>query len=118
MDILDLTVVVGGLVAGYGFVSFLIKNFRGDSNTGPSNERLSSAVQSKTVNEEERYAEVLGFRGPVTISEMKSAYENLMAKYHPSTVAHMGDEFIQLAEEKRREITVAYEYFRKKYRIT
>ena len=53
----------------------------------------------------------------VTAADVKRAYRELLAKYHPDKVNHLGDEFKSIAEVKTREILEAYEYFQKKYDI-
>jgi len=68
-------------------------------------------------SEERRYARVLGLRGKVTAEDVKRAYRELLAKYHPDKVNHLGDEFKNIAEAKTRGILEAYDYFRKKYDI-
>jgi hypothetical protein len=67
--------------------------------------------------EEQRYASVLGLRDKFTATDVKRAYRELLAKYHPDKVNHLGDEFKYIAEVKTREILEAYDYFRKKYDI-
>jgi len=44
-----------------------------------------------------------------TENEIKRAYRELMAKYHPDKVNHLGEEFQRLAHGKVVEITKAYE---------
>jgi DnaJ like chaperone protein len=36
-------------------------------------------------------------------------------KYHPDKVGHLGDEFKKVAEDKMKELNVAYEYLKKKF---
>jgi len=64
---------------------------------------------------EEEYASILGLRRPVTPSDVKRQYRELLAKYHPDKVNHLGVEFQKIAEEKTRAIIEAYNYFRAKY---
>lgn len=69
-------------------------------------------------SEEQRYDRVLGLKGKVAASDVKKAYRDLLAKYHPDKVHHLGDEFKHIADQKTREIIAAYEYFCEKYNIT
>ena len=46
---------------------------------------------------------------------IKKAYRKLSMQYHPDKVSHLGDEFKQVAEEKMKEINVAYDFLEKKY---
>lgn len=67
--------------------------------------------------EERQHATVLGLRGKVTPSDVKRAYRELLAKYHPDKVDHLGSEFQRIAEQRTRDIIAAYEFFRIKYDI-
>ena len=56
--------------------------------------------------------EVLGVPRAATKDEIRSAYVKLVAKYHPDKVAHLGDEFQEIAKEKTQAINRAYEMLR------
>ncbi len=56
---------------------------------------------------------ILGLERGATQSEIKQAYRRLAAKYHPDKVAHLGDEFKTLAEERFRKIQQAYEQLKR-----
>ena len=47
-------------------------------------------------------------------TELKRAYRKMAAKYHPDKVAHLGEEFGQLAEEKFKAVNDAYEKIKSK----
>ncbi|MCI5137663.1 MAG: J domain-containing protein [Candidatus Electrothrix sp. AR1] len=64
---------------------------------------------------EQRYYTVLGVTSGTEFPEIKKAYRKLSMQYHPDKVAHLGDEFKGVAEEKMKEINAAYDYFRKKF---
>ncbi|MBW1794182.1 MAG: DnaJ domain-containing protein [Deltaproteobacteria bacterium] len=68
-------------------------------------------------SEEQRYGRILGLGGQITAADVKQSYRELLAKYHPDKVNHLGDEFKRIAEVRTREILDAYDYFRKKYDI-
>ncbi|MEW6620956.1 MAG: DnaJ domain-containing protein [bacterium] len=51
---------------------------------------------------------ILGVSRHATQEEIKKAYLNLAAKYHPDKVNHLGDEFKELAHEKFVQIQEAY----------
>lgn len=53
--------------------------------------------------------EVLSVRRGASPDEIKSAYRNMLSKYHPDKVSHLGEEFRQMAHDKVIEITKAYE---------
>ena len=64
---------------------------------------------------EEQYYAVLGLEKGAGFDEIKKAYRKLSMQYHPDKVGHLGDEFRGVAEEKMKEINVAYGYFEKKF---
>ncbi|MGB5684221.1 MAG: DnaJ domain-containing protein [Candidatus Electrothrix sp.] len=64
---------------------------------------------------EQQYCTVLGVTSETEFPAIKKAYRKLSMQYHPDKVAHLGDEFKGVAEEKMKEINAAYDYFRKKY---
>ena len=65
---------------------------------------------------EEQYYAVLGLEKGATFEEIKKSYRKLCLQYHPDKVAHLGEEFKRVAEEKMKDINVAYGYFEKKFR--
>jgi DnaJ like chaperone protein len=76
---------------------------------GPGGGSASPAVS------EERYYAVLGLQSGADFTVIKKAYRKLSMQYHPDKVAHLGDEFKGVAEEKMKEINAAYDYFKKKF---
>lgn len=52
---------------------------------------------------------VLGVSPHATEDEIKSAYRRLVRQYHPDKVAHLGEEFKQMAEKRFKEIQQAYQ---------
>jgi DnaJ like chaperone protein len=64
---------------------------------------------------EEQYYAVLGLEKGTDFVEIKKAYRKLSMQYHPDKVGHLGEEFKKIAEEKMKEINVAYGYFEKKF---
>ncbi|NTV13409.1 MAG: DnaJ domain-containing protein [Desulfobulbaceae bacterium] len=76
--------------------------------------KYRSQARSGPVGEERHY-QVLGLSGDATFAEIKSAYRKLSMEYHPDKVAHLGEEFHKVAEEKMKEINGAYQYLKKKF---
>ena len=59
--------------------------------------------------------EILGVSQHATLDEIKHAYRQLAAQYHPDKVSHLGNEFRELAEKRFKEIQEAYqELFKRK----
>lgn len=52
---------------------------------------------------------VLGVRREAAPEEIKRAYRELAGKYHPDKVAHLGDEFREMAENRFKNIQAAYQ---------
>jgi len=52
---------------------------------------------------------VLGISRNSSEEEIKKAYRKLVRQYHPDKVAHLGDEFKALAEERFKQIQQAYQ---------
>lgn len=75
-------------------------------------QRQETASAAQT---EEQYFAVLGLEQGADFAEIKKAYRKLSMQYHPDKVGHLGEEFKKVAEEKMKEINVAYAYFEKKF---
>ena len=56
----------------------------------------------------------LGLKEGASPEEIKKAYRTLSMQYHPDKVAHLGDEFRAIAEEKMKEINAAYDFLKKR----
>jgi DnaJ like chaperone protein len=46
--------------------------------------------------------------------EIKKAYYKLCKEFHPDMVSHLGDEFKAVAEEKMKDINMAYQILKGK----
>ena len=64
---------------------------------------------------EDGYYAVLGLQPGAGMNEIKKAYRQLSMQYHPDKVSHLGEEFRKVAEEKMKEINVAYNHLKKKF---
>lgn len=53
---------------------------------------------------------ILGLREGASQEEIRRAYKERAAAYHPDRVAHLGPELVELTSEKFKEIKQAYEY--------
>ncbi|PIE69173.1 MAG: molecular chaperone DnaJ [Deltaproteobacteria bacterium] len=74
--------------------------------------RQESAAAAQS---DEHYYAVLGLDQGASFAQIKKSYRKLSMQYHPDKVAHLGDEFKGVAEEKMKEINAAYDYFKRKF---
>jgi hypothetical protein len=58
--------------------------------------------------------EMLGVPVTASAEQIVSAYRNMAKMYHPDRLANLAPEFIELAEERMKEINVAYERLKRK----
>jgi len=66
-------------------------------------------LQAEFLKTDDKYYEILGLSRGVNVSEVKKAYRKLALSYHPDRVAHLGPEYVKVAEEKFKVINGAYE---------
>ena len=52
---------------------------------------------------------ILGLAPGASVDEIKKAYRELAVKYHPDKVAHLGEEFKSMAEQRFKQIQEAYQ---------
>ena len=79
-----------------------------ETGTGPDSGRRASHEQPDGNQAPRDPYEVLGVSRESSPEEIKTAYRELAAKYHPDKVQHLGHEFQQLAERRFKEIQDAY----------
>lgn len=75
----------------------------------------NSNRERKSIKDEEYYRNILGLGRTFTVEDIKRRYRELVAKYHPDKVNHLGEKLKEMAEREMKEINEAYEYFKKKY---
>lgn len=63
------------------------------------------------------YGKVLGLQGKVTKGQIRKHYIDMIGKYHPDKVESLGEEILELAERKTKEINEAYEWLKIKYSL-
>ena len=56
---------------------------------------------------------VLGVSSDSPNQEIKKAYRKMANKYHPDKIAHLGDEFKDIAQEKFKSVSEAYQKIKK-----
>lgn len=84
----------------------------------PYDHRAIQGRYGRAAGDEGRYYEILGVEPGADFETIKSAYRKLSMQYHPDKVAHLGEEFRQVAEEKMKELNEAYDYLKKKHQAT
>ena len=56
---------------------------------------------------------VLGVSSKSTDQDIKKAYRKMANKYHPDKIAHLGDDFKDIAQEKFKSVSEAYQKIKK-----
>ena len=82
--------------------------YRRARNTGSGTGDTKRTNPENKFDVEDAWA-VLGLARGASSEEIKKAYRELAGKYHPDKVAHLGDEFKVLAEERFKKVQAAYE---------
>ena len=123
-DVILALVTIVCFVVGYFIVSRVLKGFGGppskagrDDAPGRRQYELESAPApgQPDLGLENRYATILELRGQVNLDDIEDKYKELLARYSPDKVEQLEPRFRRIAEEKRKAIIEAYEYFRRKY---
>jgi len=89
------------------------RQYRQDQGRNEYSHGSNAGEASKTETGRKDPYTVLGVDRGASAREIKQAYRALANKYHPDKVAHLGDEFTQLAEKRFKEIHGAYQELRK-----
>jgi len=84
----------------------LIENIAHQIGINPNDYRTVAAL---FIRDPEHDCKILGVSPQASSEEIKKNYRELVKKFHPDKVAHLGDEFKELAEKKFKEIQEAYE---------
>jgi len=77
----------------------------------------NSAQYFSQLDKDRYYGKVLGLVGQIKKEDIVKRYKELVIKYHPDKVSHLGEEFQLLAEIKIKEINSAFDYLKKRYNI-
>ena len=101
------------IMVGYFFFRYVIRMLK----QGMDQRSESGGYRYRNwehANTEEDYRRILGVTDKDSPATIRKKYKELLAKYHPDKVQHLGIEFQELAERKTKAIIQAYEFFRKK----
>ena len=77
-------------------------------------------IDETSLTEEEKakvYGKVLSLKGRLSKADITKCWKDMLDKYHPDRVSHLGYEFQIFAEKKTKDINKAYLYFKKKYNL-
>lgn len=77
-------------------------------------ERIKALFQVHE-DDDAHYYTILGVSKEATPEEIKAAYKEAVKENHPDKVAHLGSEFVKVAEEKMRKINEAFSVLKKKF---
>ena len=98
------------------FTTWLPKNkhriywFNPKTKAGPQAERQDAGASANDPQTGEFDPfKVLNLRRGASPGEVKSAYREMLSKYHPDKVSHLGEDFQKIAHEKAVDIQKAYE---------
>jgi DnaJ domain len=90
------------------------QSYRPEQKRTESKQRTQAPPKPKAPPVEKKgYYEVLGLIRSCTREEASAKYRYLVSQYHPDKVSHMAKEFQDLANQKLREINLAYEELKK-----
>jgi preprotein translocase subunit Sec63 len=109
-------VIIIFIVVGYCVFRYLTRMFKQE--TYQKSERGGYRYQNREhTNTEEEYRQTLGVTADDDLATIRKKYKQLLAKYHPDKVQHLGIEFQEMAERKTKAIMEAYEFFHNKYNL-
>ena len=82
------------------------------------NEKDFNSIKAMFIENTESAYKILGLDSKSNNSEIKLAYRKMAAKFHPDKVAHLGEEFTKVAEEKFKAVNNAYQQLKKDRNIS
>ena len=115
--VLGFGVMRSGLKALEGKVSIRAEDKQAEAQEGADNRREETGQQQEqeaerqahTRSQERPWHVVLGVSPQATVDEIRRAYKKQISKYHPDKVFGLGVEFNHIAEQKTKELNIAYE---------
>lgn len=90
------------------------------SETASSTEGKEKKFDHLTSTDQEKmkyYGAVLGLQGRLTKAQIRRKYLELVAQYHPDKVQHLGAELRALGEAKTKDLNLAYEWLKMRFKI-
>ena len=75
------------------------------------------SIKAMFYNSSDNAYKILEIDKSATVDDIKKAYRTMAKKYHPDKVIHLGKEHQKGAEEKFRQVQMAYEHLQKELRF-
>jgi DnaJ-domain-containing protein 1 len=109
-------IIIIFIIACYYMFRYLTRAFKQE--TDQRSERGANEHQNwQYAHTEEGYRAILGVTAGDDQAAIRKKYKELLAKYHPDKVQHLGIEFQEMAERKTKVIMEAYEFFQKQHNL-
>jgi hypothetical protein len=99
----------------YARASSRSKGYQQNTFRETSSRRTFSLASATEAEKNDYYGQLIGLKGKVTKEQIRLKYIDLISKYHPDKVQHLGPEIKELAEMKSKELNAAYVWFKEKY---
>ena len=71
------------------------------------------SIKAMFAKDEEAPYRVLEISRSASDNEVKRAFRKMANKYHPDKIAHLGDDFKDIAQEKFKSVSEAYQKIKK-----
>lgn len=85
--------------------------------TNDSTDRHFDHLTSTDQEKLKYYGTVLGLQGRLTKSQIRKKYLELVSQYHPDKIQHLGTELRALGENKTKDLNIAYEWLKARFKI-
>lgn len=102
MNWMDIVVIGICLAIGYKFVSAMMATPKGEAAAAPDRKVLLQLDTRRP------WYDVLGVAPDASRHEIDTAYQALIAQYHPDKFAQHGEDIREIARVRAKELTAAY----------